>query len=129
MYLHDEDDDDSWYINPLVSGGKRRKYKKTKREQKILKKKRKTKIKGGNNYQNCINKCDKEFRNALDIAHDIGASNSVVLAIHKKRQDCHTDCPTSVADIHGGKIKTRRSKKSKRKTRKINKKKNNRSRK
>jgi hypothetical protein len=72
--------------------------------------------KGGNNYQNCIDKCNKEFINSLDIARDTGASNSVVLSIHKKRQDCLTDCPTSVVDIHGGKIKTRRSKKQKRKT-------------
>ena len=39
MYLHDEDDDDSWHINPLVSGGKRRKYKKTKKRTKNIKKK------------------------------------------------------------------------------------------
>tara|TARA_Y100001970_G_scaffold162445_1_gene198586 strand:+ start:65 stop:367 length:303 start_codon:yes stop_codon:yes gene_type:complete len=94
-----------------------------------IKKKRKTKIKGGNNYQKCIDKCYTEFSDALHKAQDMGVSSDILLGIHRKREDCYSDCSTSVADIHGGKIKTRRSKKSKRKTRKINKKKNKRSRK
>jgi hypothetical protein len=74
-----------------------------------------SRTRGGNKYQDCIDKCNKKFRNALDIAEDTGASNSVVSAIHKKRQNCHKDCKTSVADIDGGK-KKRKSLKKKRKS-------------
>lgn len=78
-------------------------------------KKRKTrKIKGGNNYQKCIDKCNKEFSDALHKAQDIGVPDDIVLGIHKKRQNCHNVCRTSDAEIDGGK---RKSKKSKRKTR------------
>jgi len=78
-------------------------------------KKRKTrKIKGGNNYQKCIDKCNKEFSDALHRAEDMGVPNDIVLGIHKKRQNCHNVCRTSYAEIDGGK---RKSKKSKRKTR------------
>ena len=66
-----------------------------------------------NNYQNCIDKCNKEFNDALHIAHDMGASGDIVNGIHKKRQQCHNDCPTSDANIHGGKKKRRKTKKRK----------------
>lgn len=71
-------------------------------------KKRKTrKIKGGNNYQKCIDKCNKEFSDALHKAQDMGVSDDIVLGIHKKKQDCYNDCRTSDTEIHGGKRKTR----------------------
>ena len=63
--------------------------------------------------QKCIDKCNKEFSDALHKAQDMGVSGDIVLGIHKKRQDCHNDCPTSVADIHGGKKKRRKTKKRK----------------
>jgi len=68
---------------------------------------------GGNNYQKCIDKCNKEFSDALHKAQDMGVSGDIILGIHKKRQDCHNDCPTSVASIHGGKKKRRKTKKRK----------------
>merc|ERR1712167_289249 len=102
-----------------IKGGKR--IRKTRRKS-MKKRKIKTNLRKGEGcgdepstgggYQKCIDKCNKEFSDALHKAQDMGVSGDIVLGIHKKRQNCHNDCPTSVADIHGGK-KSRKTKRRK----------------